>query len=111
MRYLTMAAMYKCETRWLPEWIEYHRNRGVEHFLLFNNDEDPGPSEVVLAPYVAEGLVEVVRCPGQHMQREVQRAAVERLRRKTRYRMGFLDLDEFVLPPMRRSAAIRAARL
>jgi predicted O-methyltransferase YrrM len=97
MRYLTIAAIYKCETRWLREWIEYHRNRGVEHFLLFNNDDDPAPSEAILAPYLAEGLVEVVRWPGRLAQPSAQRAAVERLRGKTRW-MGFLDLDEFVLP-------------
>jgi len=97
MKYLSVAAIYKCETPWLREWIEYHRNRGVEHFLLFNNDDDPVPSEQILAPYVASGLVTVHRLPGKARQYQAIQASCEILRYRFRW-MAHIDLDEFLLP-------------
>lgn len=56
---LVMAAMFKDEAPYLREWILYHRMVGVEHFWLYNNDSTDNWSEV-LAPFIDEGLVDVI---------------------------------------------------
>jgi hypothetical protein len=49
--YLSVGAIFRNEARFLPEWIEYHRLHGVDHFYLFNNlSEDD--YKAALKPYV-----------------------------------------------------------
>jgi hypothetical protein len=35
---LAVAAVFRRETRYLREWLEFHRLVGVERFYLFNHD-------------------------------------------------------------------------
>lgn len=58
---LALATIFKAESRWLPEWIEYHRLVGVQHFFLLCHDDDPAERERaggVLNRYQREGLVD-----------------------------------------------------
>lgn len=56
---LAACAMFKNEAPWMKEWIEYHRLLGVDHFYLYNNDSTDDYNDL-LAPYVKEGLVELI---------------------------------------------------
>ena len=54
-----MVRVYN-EAAWLREWLEFHRMQGVERFLVYD-DQSTDDLGAVLAPYVATGLVEVIR--------------------------------------------------
>lgn len=34
MAYLSICATFKDEAPYIPEWIEFHRRVGVDHFFL-----------------------------------------------------------------------------
>jgi hypothetical protein len=55
--YLSVGAIFRDETRYLAEWLEFHLCQGVEHFFLYNHHSSSDDHEAVLAPYVATGLV------------------------------------------------------
>ena len=55
--YLSVGAIFRDETRYLAEWLEFHLCQGVEHFFLYNHHSSSDDHEAVLAPYVAAGLV------------------------------------------------------
>lgn len=59
---LSIACIFRDDARFLKEWVAYHRLVGVEHFWLFNNLSVDEYQEV-LAPYVAEGIVELIDWP------------------------------------------------
>ena len=54
---ISIGAIFKCETPFLLEWIEYHRIIGVEHFFLYCDDDDPIEAKTLLQPYVDTGIV------------------------------------------------------
>ena len=35
--YVSICAIFKNESMYMKEWIEYHRIIGVDHFYLYNN--------------------------------------------------------------------------
>ena len=84
----------------LLEWIAYHRLQGVGHFLVYAN-EDPAPLRRLLAPYVAEGLVDVVDWempqPGFVHQVPQTTSCIYRYRGLARW-VGLMDVDEFMQP-------------
>ncbi len=51
-------AIVKDEGIYLKEWINYHLNMGIEHFLIFDNDSTDETTNVVLKPYIEAGIVE-----------------------------------------------------
>ena len=82
------------------EWIAYHHLQGVQHFLIYPN-EDPAPARRLLAPYIAEGLVDMVdwewRAPGfQHQPAHVN-SCLYRYRGLAQW-VAVLDVDELLQP-------------
>lgn len=97
MHYLSISAIFKQENPWLCEWLDYHLARGVEHFYLYNNEDDPTESDAILEPYIQRGLVESFLAPGRPMQMPCMLDAVTRFQKETHW-LAFIDLDEFMLP-------------
>ena len=100
MHYLTIGAVFRMENSWLDEWIRYHLAVGVEHFVLFNDDDDTHVSDRILKPYVDQGLVENIHMnrggnPFNHIGR--YRNIIESMSGRTRW-LAFIDLDELILP-------------
>ena len=54
---VAVGAIFRDETQYLAEWLEFHLCQGVEHFFLYNHHSSSDDHEAVLAPYVAAGLV------------------------------------------------------
>ena len=75
MDYLA-AAIFRDENPWLREWVEYHHARGVEHFYLFNNEDNPSPAETILRPYMERGIVKLFHFPGKRRQMTAYRQAI-----------------------------------
>lgn len=103
MHYLTLCCIAKEETPFLKEWLAYHAQRGVEHFYVYDNMSTT-PIRNVLGGFADGSMVTVLRVPGKNMQLSVYADCLKNFGAKSRW-MGFIDLDEFVLP--REDADIR----
>jgi Glycosyltransferase family 92/Glycosyl transferase family 2 len=96
-RDVMICAVAKNEGRNLVEWIEHHRLIGVTFFSIYDNESDDDTA-AVLAPYVRDGLVELIRWshhPGQLLAYD---DCVERHRTSAKW-IAFIDVDEFIVPP------------
>ena len=101
---LALGAIVKDEVRFLPEWIEYHLNLGVQKFFIFDNLSEDNPKSA-LRPYVKEGLVEIYDWPMTHsdqpgfvrMQMGAYRRIVDMCADDVKW-LGFIDIDEFIVP-------------
>ncbi|MEQ8154205.1 MAG: glycosyltransferase family 92 protein [Clostridiaceae bacterium] len=93
---LAFVAIVKNEATYIKEWIEFHKNVGVTRFYIYDNESTDNIKQV-LKPYIESG--EVVYCyyPGQAKQVDAYNDAIRKYGAITRY-MGFIDIDEFVLP-------------
>lgn len=102
--YLSIGAIFRNEARFLPEWIEYHRMRGVQHFYLFNNlSEDD--YQTALKPYVDKGIVELYQWPfygnNQKEWNKIQCSAYTKLLKEKKFEtfwLAIIDTDEFLAP-------------
>ena len=86
------------------EWIAYHKLQGFEHFYIYA-DESPAPLRRLLAPYIADGLVEVIDwewpTPGAKHQEAQISSCVHRYRGLAKW-VAFFDIDEFLQPILRK---------
>ena len=84
----------------LPEWIEFHKLVGVEHFYLYDHQSDDGARDL-LDPWVRSGDVTIRHWTGTGYLHEVQidalRHCLRRVRGETRW-LAFFDVDEFLFP-------------
>lgn len=94
--YVSICAIFKNEAPYLEEWIEYHMIIGVEHFYLYNNFSDDFYKEV-LQYYVDKEIVTLIDWPYEQGQMSAYKDCVRRFSRETQW-IGFIDLDEFVVP-------------
>lgn len=99
--YLTVCAIFQNESRWLKEWVEFHRLVGVDHFVLYNHNSSDGWEEV-LAEYIEQDLVEVVDFSEQEpwvvkTQPRAYDDAWRRFNGRTTW-LAFIDIDEYLQP-------------
>ena len=94
---LAVVAIMKNESPYVKEWLNYHIWAGVEHFYIYNNDDNPDALQEVLKPYIDAGLVTHIFYPGKARQYEAYNDAVQNFRFFCRY-MAFIDADEFIFP-------------
>lgn len=95
---LAICGMFQNETRFLREWIEFHRLVGVQHFYLYNNNSTDGYMHI-LEPYIVSGIVELVDWPYSNENLRAQNLAFTDVLKKTRgiaKWVAFLDLDEYL---------------
>lgn len=59
---LSICAIFKDEEKFLKEWIEYHRDFGVDHFYLYNIGSRDS-FQIILQPYIKEGIVTLINWP------------------------------------------------
>lgn len=93
---VSVLAIFKNEARYFPEWIEFHKIVGVDHFYLYNNNSDDNYEEV-LKPYIEEGSVTLVQWPKNQAQMECYQDGIAKFREETEW-MAIIDLDEFIVP-------------
>jgi hypothetical protein len=102
--YLTVGAIFRDEAPYLAEWIAFHRLVGADHFVLYDNGSADAP-EGVLEPFLAAGLVTLVRWPIPFHQKAAQKAyadCLERVRGRARW-LACIDVDEFLFAPRHRT--------
>ena len=94
--FLTVCAIFKNEGKFLTEWLNYYLLAGVQHFYLYNNFSDDNYQEL-LKPYIDKGLVTLIDWPVPFGQPSAYLNCVETYANEANW-IGFLDLDEFVVP-------------
>jgi len=94
--YLTICAIAKNEGPYFQEWIDWHKNLGVEKFYIYDNESADNTKEV-LAPYIESGLVDYVYWTGSKQQLPVYDDCLEKHRLEAHW-IAVIDLDEFIVP-------------
>jgi hypothetical protein len=95
--YLAICALYRDEAPYLAEWVEFHLLVGVTRFFLYNNLSEDTHRDV-LAPYVSEGVVELVDWPLWPGMKQAYSDCLARHKDDTRW-IAFTDVDEFLFSP------------
>jgi Glycosyltransferase family 92 len=95
--YLAACACLGFDVPYLVEWLEFHRMVGVERFFLYNNGDREGQREM-LAPYVADGIVDLHEWPTFPPQVSAHNNCIELHRDDARW-IAFIDTDEFLFAP------------
>ncbi|MFV0521981.1 MAG: glycosyltransferase family 92 protein [Mangrovibacterium sp.] len=94
--YLAICAIAKNEGAYFEEWIEWHRNLGVEKFYIYDNESNDNTREI-LEPHIESGLVDYIFFPGKNQQLPAYDDCLEKHRFDARW-IGIIDLDEFIVP-------------
>lgn len=94
--YLAVCAIAKDEGPYFREWVEWHRDNGVDKFYIYDNGSTDCTREV-LRPYIESGLVELTDWPGHRMQLAAYDDCLAHHRFDARW-IAFIDLDEFIVP-------------
>ena len=93
------------EARWVKEWLCWHREQGVDHFFIYDNDQWENDYEelfgVDLLPYVTVQPWKEVEPRGRRGKLTPQRQAYNHCMRhfapSCRYLL-VVDMDEFLMP-------------
>lgn len=94
----TLVAIAKNEVRYLREWVAHHRAIGVSRFLVFDNDSSDGTGTVLRAIAEKTSTLKVFEWPsvdGVSPQRSAYNHALPLV--ETEW-VGFIDIDEFLVP-------------
>jgi hypothetical protein len=92
MRYLSLCLIIKDEYQYLPEWLDWHRKLGVEHFYIFDNG-----TQHQLRSLLTDDDVTLRRVSGVSVQMATYRHCVVEHGHESNW-IGFIDTDEFIVP-------------
>lgn len=93
---VAICAIFKNESYYLQEWIEYHKIIGFDHFYLYNNFSDDHYMDI-LAPYIQDETVTLIEWPYHQGQISAYKDCIQKYKDQCQW-IGFVDIDEFVLP-------------
>lgn len=93
---VSLCAMYRDEAPYLKEWIEFHLLVGVSHFFMYDNLSSDNHEEI-LRPYIDQGIVTLIRWPHEHAQVRGYEDCMDKYGETSAW-IGFVDVDEFVVP-------------
>ena len=85
---LAIVAIMKNEAPYVKEWLDYHLLAGVNHFFIYDNQDDDEQKKI-LEPYISAGLVTHIPYPGKARQYEAYNDAVQNYRFFCRYMLFF----------------------
>lgn len=112
---LTVCTLVRNKNEYLPEWIEFHRIQGFDHFIIYD-DASRNPS-LFLDSYIEDGIVTLIDwstvCANVTRPLEIhgfagcQRAAFADCQRRVVSRwLGIFDVDEFLFAPPATNASV-----
>ena len=93
---ISICGIFKNESSFLKEWMEYHIMIGIDHFYMYNNNSEDDYLSV-LQPYIDNGYVTLIQWTKEHAQMEAYKHFFEHYGQETQW-MTFLDIDEFFVP-------------
>ena len=94
--HVSICQIFKDEAPYLREWIEYHMLIGVDHFYFYDNNSADG-YESVLQPYLDRGIATLIKWPKEHAQTEAYEDCIRQFKKESDW-IGFIDVDEFIVP-------------
>lgn len=101
---LSIAAITKGEDLYLKEWIDYHMKMGVDHFYLYDNNDDDSTLKA-LQHYIEDGVVELTAWPNKWPKERFfegcQVYAYQNALKRAAYHtdwLAIIDTDEFLVP-------------
>lgn len=103
---LSICAVFSNDAYHLKQWIEHHRNLGVEHIYLYNI-KSVDPFYYVLLPYLNENFITLVNWPGK-LEKEEQitsmrfvayENAINFVAKEESKWLLLLDINEFLVCP------------
>ncbi|MBQ7018791.1 MAG: glycosyltransferase family 92 protein [Bacteroidales bacterium] len=94
--YVSACAIFKDESPFLREWIEYHKLIGIEHFYMYNNFSSDNYKQV-LEPYINSGLVTLKEWPYECGQISAYEDCYLSCRSSTNW-LTYIDIDEYICP-------------
>lgn len=107
---VALVAIFQDEASFLREWIEFHKQVGVQHFYLYNNNSTDNYQEV-LSEYVKTGLVDLIEWPSVNnswhnfcykIQPNAYWDAAQRALGVAKW-LVIIDTDEFLFPVQERT--------
>lgn len=93
---LSVVAIMKHEQPYVLEWVAYHHVIGVDHFYIYDNEENSGMDKI-LAKYIEQGIVTLIPAPGDVMMFKCYNECINKYKDYSKY-MAFIDADEFLVP-------------
>lgn len=105
---LSICAIFRDDAKYIPEWIDFHRKQGVDHFYLFDNLSNDNPKHI-LRKYIKGGSVTLIDWPFEStcesdwgpIQHSAYMHCINHYGRKSKW-IAFLDTDEFLFSPTKR---------
>lgn len=93
---ISIVAIFKNESTYLDEWINFHLNQGIEHFYLYDNESTDNSCEVIKK--YGRDLITITKWPGIYGnggQTLALAHAIGLYSLESKW-MVHIDLDEFV---------------
>jgi hypothetical protein len=84
----------KDEARFLPEWLAYHCNIGVEHVFIYDNNSSD-ETEAIIDPFVTRGLATYIKWPAMPASPSSHLDFLVRFGCEAEW-VAFFDADEFL---------------
>lgn len=94
--YFSIVLIFKDESQYLKEWIEFHKLIGVDHIYAYNDGSSDDYLKI-LTPYIDAAFVTLIEWKKPHSQMEAYSDCFQRFRDET-FWMSFIDIDEFICP-------------
>lgn len=95
-KYLISAVVIiKNESKYIREWVAYHKEVGIDHVYVYDNDSLDN-AEAVLRADIDNGFVTYISFPGKNRQIDAYRDAVNRFGNDSEW-FALLDADEFIV--------------
>lgn len=93
--YLGICSIIKNEGSYLKEWLEYHISKGVQLFILYDNESSDDIFSI-LKPYMEMGIVIYYKVYGPKMQLKCYNDCLARYKNNIKW-IAFIDADEFLV--------------
>lgn len=95
MNYISICSIFKNESHYLEEWLNYHILVGIQHFYLYNNDsEDIEKSQKIINKF--SDKITLNHINGTNRQYDVYNHCINTY--KNNRWIAMIDLDEFLVP-------------
>lgn len=96
--FLCIVAIFKNEESYINEWIDHHRNQGVDHFYLYCNDPNFNKYNIIGNDItIIDWTNKINMEDGNSIQKQAYYDCVKKYSNDTKYLM-LLDIDEFLFP-------------
>ena len=100
MHRISICACARWEEHHIVEWIEYHLSIGVDHFFIYDNNDEYSTMVEVLLPYITRPnpIVTYTHCPESGEQVKMYEHYRINYSQKSEWTL-IIDLDEFIALP------------